>query len=385
MRLPYADFAKPGVRVPARDDHRDRSRGAARHHRRRRRTRPTSSSSRSVPTTTSTRRPGSPGRERVLLGRRSRAAARRAPGVHERPRDRRRVRRAVQVPAGAERGGAAPARLPLRARVARRLRDLARHAVRDARPAVAGHVGCAARGVRRARDRVRPRPAGRRRSTRRAGSSCSTTARSCRTTCSSACRSTALRESCSRAGWPWTATSRSTRATLETRFPNVYAVGDVATVGVPKAGVFSERAARVVAEAIVARRLGGEPPRRLRRTRVLLHRVRCRPCRPRRRRLPLGPEADRHVPRSRRRARRGEAALRREPPRPLVRRLARSFGRRGGSSTGRSRRSAGACSSTGRRASLAGSSSDSGLDADDAMLVGSGSPRTMKPSPRVRP
>ena len=35
--------------------------------------------------------------------------------------------------------------------------------------------------------------------------------------------------------------------TLETRFPNVYAVGDVATVGVPKAGVFSEGAARVVA------------------------------------------------------------------------------------------------------------------------------------------
>ncbi len=48
--------------------------------------------------------------------------------------------------------------------------------------------------------------------------------------------------------------------TLGTRFPNVYAVGDVATLGVPKAGVFSERAARVVADAIVARRLGGEPP-----------------------------------------------------------------------------------------------------------------------------
>jgi sulfide:quinone oxidoreductase len=40
---------------------------------------------------------------------------------------------------------------------------------------------------------------------------------------------------------------------LETRFPNVYAVGDVATVGVPKAGVFSEGAARVVAASIVAR------------------------------------------------------------------------------------------------------------------------------------
>ena len=47
--------------------------------------------------------------------------------------------------------------------------------------------------------------------------------------------------------------------TLESRFPGVYAVGDVATAGVPKAGVLSERAARVVANAIVARRTGGEP------------------------------------------------------------------------------------------------------------------------------
>jgi sulfide:quinone oxidoreductase len=41
--------------------------------------------------------------------------------------------------------------------------------------------------------------------------------------------------------------------TLETRFPGVYAVGDVATVGVPKAGVFAEGQARVVARALVAR------------------------------------------------------------------------------------------------------------------------------------
>jgi sulfide:quinone oxidoreductase len=45
--------------------------------------------------------------------------------------------------------------------------------------------------------------------------------------------------------------------TLETRFPGVYAVGDVATVGVPKAGVFSEGQARVVAEGIIARIQGG--------------------------------------------------------------------------------------------------------------------------------
>jgi sulfide:quinone oxidoreductase len=48
--------------------------------------------------------------------------------------------------------------------------------------------------------------------------------------------------------------------TLATRFPGVYAVGDVATVGVPKAGVFSEGAARVVAAALVAERRGEQTP-----------------------------------------------------------------------------------------------------------------------------
>jgi sulfide:quinone oxidoreductase len=47
--------------------------------------------------------------------------------------------------------------------------------------------------------------------------------------------------------------------TLETSFPGVYAVGDVATAGVPKAGVFAEGAARAVASAIVARARDGEP------------------------------------------------------------------------------------------------------------------------------
>jgi sulfide:quinone oxidoreductase len=48
--------------------------------------------------------------------------------------------------------------------------------------------------------------------------------------------------------------------TLETRFPGVYAVGDVATVGVPKAGVFAEGAARVVAEAILGAIRGTDRP-----------------------------------------------------------------------------------------------------------------------------
>jgi sulfide:quinone oxidoreductase len=51
-------------------------------------------------------------------------------------------------------------------------------------------------------------------------------------------------------------------ATLATRFPGVYAVGDVATAGVPKAGVFAEGAARVVAGALIAQRRGGEGPGR---------------------------------------------------------------------------------------------------------------------------
>ncbi|MEI8105286.1 MAG: FAD-dependent oxidoreductase [Actinomycetes bacterium] len=49
-------------------------------------------------------------------------------------------------------------------------------------------------------------------------------------------------------------------ATLATSFPGVYAVGDVATVGVPKAGVFSEAAARVVAASLIAQIDGSEPP-----------------------------------------------------------------------------------------------------------------------------
>jgi len=47
---------------------------------------------------------------------------------------------------------------------------------------------------------------------------------------------------------------------LKTRFPGVYAVGDVTSVGTPKAGVFSEGAARVVAASLIAELQGGEQP-----------------------------------------------------------------------------------------------------------------------------
>jgi sulfide:quinone oxidoreductase len=42
------------------------------------------------------------------------------------------------------------------------------------------------------------------------------------------------------------------RINLKTAYPNVYAVGDVTSVGTPKAGVFAEGAARVAAASIIA-------------------------------------------------------------------------------------------------------------------------------------
>lgn len=48
--------------------------------------------------------------------------------------------------------------------------------------------------------------------------------------------------------------------TLETRFPNVYALGDCARQGTPKAGVFAEGAARAVATALIARLQNQEAP-----------------------------------------------------------------------------------------------------------------------------
>ncbi len=48
--------------------------------------------------------------------------------------------------------------------------------------------------------------------------------------------------------------------TLETSVEGVYAVGDVATVGVPKAGVFAEGAAKIVARELIAKARGEDPP-----------------------------------------------------------------------------------------------------------------------------
>jgi sulfide:quinone oxidoreductase len=51
------------------------------------------------------------------------------------------------------------------------------------------------------------------------------------------------------------------QSNLETRFPGVYAIGDVTEVEVPKAGVFAESAAQVVAASIIADLKGSPKPR----------------------------------------------------------------------------------------------------------------------------
>jgi sulfide:quinone oxidoreductase len=50
------------------------------------------------------------------------------------------------------------------------------------------------------------------------------------------------------------------KQTLETKFPGVYAVGDVNGVGTAKAGVFAEGSAQVVAASIVSQLRGGPAP-----------------------------------------------------------------------------------------------------------------------------
>jgi sulfide:quinone oxidoreductase len=51
-------------------------------------------------------------------------------------------------------------------------------------------------------------------------------------------------------------------ATLATKVPGVYAIGDVATAGVPKAGVFAEGAAKIVAQHLLAQVADGAEPGR---------------------------------------------------------------------------------------------------------------------------
>lgn len=50
------------------------------------------------------------------------------------------------------------------------------------------------------------------------------------------------------------------RRSLRTSFPGVYAIGDVTSIGTPKAGTFAEGAARIAAASILAELKGGEQP-----------------------------------------------------------------------------------------------------------------------------
>jgi sulfide:quinone oxidoreductase len=50
------------------------------------------------------------------------------------------------------------------------------------------------------------------------------------------------------------------KTNLKTKYPGVYAIGDVNSVGTPKAGVFAEGAAKVAAETIIAELENGERP-----------------------------------------------------------------------------------------------------------------------------
>ena len=50
------------------------------------------------------------------------------------------------------------------------------------------------------------------------------------------------------------------KTNLKTQYHNVYAIGDVNSVGTPKAGVFAEGAAKVVAKSIIAELENGEQP-----------------------------------------------------------------------------------------------------------------------------
>ena len=49
--------------------------------------------------------------------------------------------------------------------------------------------------------------------------------------------------------------------TPETKFPDIYAIGDGANTGTPKAGVFAEGAAKAVASALISKVRTGEPVR----------------------------------------------------------------------------------------------------------------------------
>ena len=107
--------------------------------------------------------------------------------------------------------------------------------------------------------------------------------------------------------------------TLETSYPDVYAVGDVTSVGTPKAGVFAEGQAIVVADAIIAKARTEWRRFPLRRARHLLPGVRQRRGRQGRRDLHAGSAAHRRLPGPVRGLRRRQARVRVHPHPAVVR------------------------------------------------------------------
>ena len=122
-------------------------------------------------------------------------------------------------------------------------------------------------------------------------------------------------ESCGLAVDGWVPVEKSN---LATRFPGVYAVGDLTSLPMAKAGVFAEAAARVVADDIAAR-LRGRAPAAIRRRGQLLHRVRRRNGRKDRGQLPRRAGADGAARWALTRARSGQGGVRVDPARALVR------------------------------------------------------------------
>ena len=248
---PYRDIVKPGVRFVQTTIRRS-TRTPSGSRPTPDRSTPTSSSSPSAPTSTRRRRPA---------WSRAATSSTRSPGrspcvtcspLRRRPGGRRRHVDAVQVPAGAERDGAADARLPRGPRAARAAR----------RSPSSCRCPC--------RSRRRRRPP--RRCSSRSPSATSTGTRTRWCAALDPERKVALiadgREIAydlflgvprhhvpavvAESGMTVDGWIPVDPLTLETAFPGVYAVGDVTSVGTPKAGVFAEGQAAVVADRIIA-------------------------------------------------------------------------------------------------------------------------------------
>ena len=110
---------------------------------------------------------------------------------------------------------------------------------------------------------------------------------------------------------------------LRTRFPHVYALGDVCTGArtVAKAGIFAESAALVVADDIVAEIAGRGAARAVRGLGHLLRRVRRRARQQGRGQLPARRDPGRRAQRALARVRRREGGVRRDASGALVRPL----------------------------------------------------------------